>query len=156
LAVFWGFELRASYRCSTAWAMSQSELRSFTGDSDDPIFCFVFGGTGVWAHHFALAKAGTLLLSNTSNPFCSAYFGDGGLTNYLSELASNLHLPDLSLLSGWNCRHEPPMPDWFVFYFVLFFLGWGVSLYCPGWLWTHLLRRSTGLQVGTSGPDMTW
>jgi hypothetical protein len=31
---------------------------------------------------------------------CSAYFGDGGLANYLPRLASNHDPPDLSLLSS--------------------------------------------------------
>jgi hypothetical protein len=29
-------------------------------------------------------------LSHISTPFCSGYFGDGGLTNYLPRLGSNL------------------------------------------------------------------
>jgi hypothetical protein len=32
-------------------------------------------------------------LSHTSSPFCSGYFGDGGLSNYLPVLASNLDPP---------------------------------------------------------------
>jgi hypothetical protein len=33
------------------------------------------------------------LLSNASDPFCSGYFGDGDLVNYLPVLASNLDSP---------------------------------------------------------------
>jgi hypothetical protein len=39
-------------------------------------------------------------LSHTSNPFCSGYFGDGSLKNYLFGLALNLKPPDLSLKKG--------------------------------------------------------
>jgi hypothetical protein len=38
-------------------------------------------------------------LSHTSSPFCSSYFGDGGLKNYLPQLASNCNSPNLSLPS---------------------------------------------------------
>jgi hypothetical protein len=38
-------------------------------------------------------------LSHTSSPFCSGYFGDGCLANYLPWLASKHNPPDLSLLS---------------------------------------------------------
>jgi hypothetical protein len=34
-------------------------------------------------------------LSQNSSPFCSGYFGDGGLTNCLSGLALNFDPPDL-------------------------------------------------------------
>jgi hypothetical protein len=34
---------------------------------------------------------------STSSPFCSGYFGDGGLTNYLPWLASNYEPPNFSL-----------------------------------------------------------
>jgi hypothetical protein len=34
-------------------------------------------------------------LNHTSSPFCSGYFGDGGLVNYLPGLTSN---------------HDPPLP----------------------------------------------
>jgi hypothetical protein len=36
-------------------------------------------------------------LSHISSPFCSGYFGDGGLVIYLPKLASDCDLPDLSL-----------------------------------------------------------
>jgi hypothetical protein len=45
-----------------------------------------------------LAKQVLYCLSHTSKPFCSGYFGDGGLVNYLSGLALNHNAPDLSLL----------------------------------------------------------
>jgi hypothetical protein len=44
-----------------------------------------------------LAKLAVYCLSHTSSPFCSGYFGDGGLLNYLSGLALNHDPPDLSL-----------------------------------------------------------
>jgi hypothetical protein len=47
-------------------------------------------------------------LSNTSSPFCSGYFGDGGLTNYLLELASKCHPSNLTLLSNYEYRYKPP------------------------------------------------
>jgi hypothetical protein len=36
-----------------------------------------------------------------------------GLLNYLPGLASNDKPPDLSLLSSYNYRHEPPVPSEF-------------------------------------------
>jgi hypothetical protein len=36
------------------------------------------------------------MISHTSSPFCSGYFGDGGLWNYLPGLASNHDPPDLT------------------------------------------------------------
>jgi hypothetical protein len=60
-----------------------------------------FGGTGVWTQGFMLAKQMVFYsLSRTSSQFCSDYFGDGGLINYLPRLASNHDPPDLSLPSG--------------------------------------------------------
>jgi hypothetical protein len=44
---------------------------------------------------FTLAKQVLYRLSHTSSPFCSGYFGDGGLMNYLPRLASTYHPPDL-------------------------------------------------------------
>jgi hypothetical protein len=49
---------------------------------------------------FALIKQSLYYLSHTSSPFCSGYFGDGGLTNYLPGLVSNHNSPNLSLLSS--------------------------------------------------------
>jgi hypothetical protein len=43
-----------------------------------------------WTQGFALAKHVLYHLSHTSSPFCSGYFGDGGLENYLLGLASIL------------------------------------------------------------------
>jgi hypothetical protein len=45
------------------------------------------------------------LLSPTSNPFCSGYFGDGDLMKYL-----NHDLLDFSLPSSYNYRCESPTP----------------------------------------------
>jgi hypothetical protein len=39
-------------------------------------------------------------LSHTSSPFCSGYFGDGGLENNLPELALNLSPHDFSFPSS--------------------------------------------------------
>jgi hypothetical protein len=51
------------------------------------IFClFVFVGL---ASHFA--KQALYCLSHTFSAICSGYFGDGGLTNYFSGLASNFN-----------------------------------------------------------------
>jgi hypothetical protein len=41
------------------------------------------GWIGVWTQSFTLAKQVPYHLSHTSSPFCSAYFGDRGLSNYL-------------------------------------------------------------------------
>jgi hypothetical protein len=49
-------------------------------------------------------------LSHTSSPFCCGYFGDGSLMNHLPRLALNLDPPDLSLSSGYDYTHEPPVP----------------------------------------------
>jgi hypothetical protein len=39
-------------------------------------------------------------LSHTYSPFCSGYFGDGGLKNYLPGLASNHDPHDFSFPSS--------------------------------------------------------
>jgi hypothetical protein len=49
---------------------------------------------------FARAKQVLYRLSHTSSPFCSGYFGDGGLSNYLPRVASNHNSPDLGLPSS--------------------------------------------------------
>jgi hypothetical protein len=46
-------------------------------------------------------------LSHTSIPFSFGYFGDGGLTNCLLGLTSNLNPPELSLPNTQDYRHEP-------------------------------------------------
>jgi hypothetical protein len=63
-------------------------------------FFFFFCRTGVWTHSFTFAKQVLYCLSHTSSPFYSVYFGDGGLTNYLPELALILDPSDLSLPSS--------------------------------------------------------
>jgi hypothetical protein len=54
---------------------------------------------------FVLAKQVLHHLSHALSPFCSGYFGDGGLTNYLTGLVLNHDPPDLRsllLVSGWH------------------------------------------------------
>jgi hypothetical protein len=72
-------------------------------------FFFFFDGTRVWTQGFVLAKQMLYCLSHSSSPFFSGYFGDKGLEDYLPRLVLNLDPPDLSLLSTWDYRHEPPM-----------------------------------------------
>jgi hypothetical protein len=48
-------------------------------------------------------------LQSTCSAVHSGSFGDGGLKNYLSGLASNLS-PDASFPSRQDYRHEPPAP----------------------------------------------
>jgi hypothetical protein len=57
---------------------------------------FLFCSIGVWTQGFVLAKQMLYHLSHTSSPFCSGYFGDGSLMNYLPGLASNCDPPHLS------------------------------------------------------------
>jgi hypothetical protein len=54
-----------------------------------------------------LAKQGLYCLNHTCSPFCSGYFGDGGLENYLPGLASNWS----SQVSRIDYRCEPPAPS---------------------------------------------
>jgi hypothetical protein len=55
-------------------------------------------------------KVDTHHLSPASSPFCSGYFGDGGLANYLPGLSSNLSLSDFSLPNSYHYRYEPLIP----------------------------------------------
>jgi hypothetical protein len=55
--------------------------------------------TGVWTQNIAVAKQELYPLSHISSLFCSDYFGDGGLMNYLPRLA-NWDPPGLSLSSS--------------------------------------------------------
>jgi hypothetical protein len=48
---------------------------------------------------FVLAKQAFYCLSHTSSPFCSGYFEDGVLSNYLSGLALNQDPPNFSIPS---------------------------------------------------------
>jgi hypothetical protein len=61
---------------------------------------YFFGGIWVLTQGFMVAKQALCCLSHTCSPFCSGYFGDGGLMNYLPGLASNHHSPNLSLPSN--------------------------------------------------------
>jgi hypothetical protein len=56
---------------------------------------FFLAGLGFELKSLALAKQVLYCLRHTSSPFCSGYFGDGGLVNYLPMLALNRVLPDL-------------------------------------------------------------
>jgi hypothetical protein len=58
--------------------------------------CFI----AVWTQGFVLAKKALYHLSHIFSPFCSDYFKDRGLVNYLSRLALNLDPPDISLPSN--------------------------------------------------------
>jgi hypothetical protein len=57
-------------------------------------FLFWDEGLNSRALSFVFAKQALYHLSHTSSPFCSGYFEDGGLTNYLPRLASNHDPPD--------------------------------------------------------------
>jgi hypothetical protein len=57
-----------------------------------------------------LAKQAFYHLSHNSSPFCSGYFGDGGVLNYFPGLALNCDPLDLSLPSKRDYRCEPPVP----------------------------------------------
>jgi hypothetical protein len=46
-----------------------------------------------------------------SSPFCSGYFGDGGLMNYLPRLALNFDSPSLSFPNSSDYRQELLMPS---------------------------------------------
>jgi hypothetical protein len=56
-----------------------------------------------------LAKQALYCLSHTASPFCSGYFGDGGLMNILPKLASHCNPPNLSpqvaRIIGMSHRH---------------------------------------------------
>jgi hypothetical protein len=57
----------------------------------------LFGGTDVSNQGFTLAKQALYSLDHASSPFCSDYFGDGGLKNYLLRPTSNCDPPSLSI-----------------------------------------------------------
>jgi hypothetical protein len=77
-----------------------------------------FGGTGIWTQDFAPATQELYRLSHNSSAFCCSCFGDGGLRNYLPDLASNCDTPDLSLLSSYDYRFEPPAPSFSLHFFM--------------------------------------
>jgi hypothetical protein len=60
-------------------------------------FCLLFGRLGLGTQGFVLEKQALYCLSHASSPFCSSYFGGGGLKNYLPGLSSNHDPPNLSL-----------------------------------------------------------
>jgi hypothetical protein len=61
-------------------------------------FVFVLQGWGLNSD-FMVAKQVLYHLSHTFSSFCSDYFGDGGLMNYLLQLALKCEPPDPSLPS---------------------------------------------------------
>jgi hypothetical protein len=50
-------------------------------------------------------------LIHTPSPFCSGYFGDGGLTNYSPRLTLKCDDSDPSLPSTWDYRRDPQYPS---------------------------------------------
>jgi hypothetical protein len=62
---------------------------------------FFLLGLGFELRALVFAKQELYHMSHTSSPFSSGYFGDGGLTSYLLELASDLNPLDLSLLRSY-------------------------------------------------------
>jgi hypothetical protein len=63
------------------------------------IFFFFLVGLVFELRALHLAKQALYLLSHASSSFCSGYFGDGGLANYVPGLAFNCNPPDLSFPS---------------------------------------------------------
>jgi hypothetical protein len=61
------------------------------------------------------------LLSHTSSPLCSGYFGDGGLSNYFPRLNLNLNPPALSIPSRLGLQVWVTN-TWFTLLFSFFFL----------------------------------
>jgi hypothetical protein len=80
-----------------------------------PGLFFFFDGTGVWNQGFELAKQVLFYLSYTSSAFCSGYFGDGGLSNYLPRLPCTWILLILASQVGVSYWH-------LVNYFIYFLL----------------------------------
>jgi hypothetical protein len=74
-------------------ATSRKILRFGSTFSPDFFFFLFLAGLG-------RLNTGKQALSHTSSPFCSDYFGDGGLENCLPGLASIQHSLVLSLLSS--------------------------------------------------------
>jgi hypothetical protein len=94
-----------------------------------------FGRTGVWTQVFVLSKQALYCLNHTSSLFCSAYFGGegGGLQNYLSRLASNHTILDLSLLtSRFIGMSHQYLAAFFFFFFVVSTGVWTQGLLLHG------------------------
>jgi hypothetical protein len=60
-------------------------------------------------------KAGALLLEPHDQSSLLWLFWRCGLLNYLPGLSLNSNPPNLSLLSSWDFRHEPPTSGSFIF-----------------------------------------
>jgi hypothetical protein len=79
-------------------------LKLYTYVQYSKIFKMIFSWVGLGGLNSGIqvCKAGVVLyyLSYTSSPFCSGYFGDGGVEKYLLRLVSNHNPPDLSIPSS--------------------------------------------------------
>jgi hypothetical protein len=97
-----------------------------------------FGRTGVWTQVFVLSKQALYCLNHTSSLFCSAYFGGegGGLQNYLSRLASNHTILDLSLLTSRfiGMSHQYLAAFFFFFLWLVLAFELGASCFMAGTL----------------------
>jgi hypothetical protein len=69
-----------------------------------------FGGTGVWTQGFMFRCS---KLEPHIQSILLWLFWRWGFRNYLPGLASSLDPPDLSLLSSYDYRREPPGPGFF-------------------------------------------
>jgi hypothetical protein len=67
---------------------------------------FFFGGIGIWKASSLRSKSSTAW-ATPQGPFCSGYFGNGGLVNCLPALATNSDPPDLSLSSSLDYKYKP-------------------------------------------------
>jgi hypothetical protein len=82
-------------------------------------------------------------LSHSSRPFCSGYFGDGGLIISLPGLTLSLHPPDFSLPVSWDYRREPSVLTWSLMscFTKVYFLLWSErDCVCVGGM-SHLIER---------------
>jgi hypothetical protein len=86
-------------------------------------------GTGVWTHVFMLAKQALNLLSHTSSPFCSGYFGDG-VSRTVCPGWPLTDPPDVSLpklgLQAWLTSARLLLFIFITFFFVCVW-NWGLN-----------------------------